>query len=345
MATNSKIEWTDDTWTPIRARAIDIQNDGAGKERIGWHCEHASPGCKNCYSEGINRRLGTRRDFKPTHLIHKLANGDQRGDVSVYLDEKMLLAPLHRKSSRMVFPCSMTDLFGRFVRDEWIDKVFAVIALTPRHRYQVLTKRADRMAAYLSDPDARNRIIGRAWEMLGHLPKYKHEGILQRPWPLPNVWAGASVEDEERAGERRAPLTSLAAAGWITWASYEPALGPVDWTGWEFLHWMVSGGESGQKARPSHPDWHRCARDFAAKHGIAYLFKQWGEWAPPTKLEDLRFLGDMMRAGKAVHVYGEGREHDGHFRKGDDHLLRIGKKAAGRLLDGVTHNSFPETPR
>lgn len=329
MAENTKIEWTDDTWTPIRARTDEIQNDGGGRQRVGWHCEHASPGCKNCYAESINRRLGTGRDFKPAALVHKTANGDTRGDVVVYLDEKMLLAPLRRKSPRMVFPCSMTDLFGRFVREYWIDRMFAVMALSPRHTYQVLTKRADRMAAYLTAPGARERIIGEAWDILGHLPKYKHCGILDRPWPLPNVWTGVSVEDQERADERRRAALALAAAGWITWVSYEPALGPVEWAGWESLRWMVSGGESGNSARPTHPDWHRGARDFCAAHDVAYTFKQWGSWAPGSTF--------------AEHIpSGTYCDFDGALRSDDERVWKVGKKAAGRLLDGREHNEFPE---
>lgn len=332
MAENSAIEWTDDTWTPIRARVIEITSDGGGRERIGWHCEHASPGCKNCYSEGINRRLGTGLDFKPAHLVHtiKFSHGvsDERGSVRMFLDEKMLQAPLRRRRPRMIFPCSMTDLFGRFVEEHWLDKVFAVMALSPRHTYQVLTKRADRMAAYLTAPGVRNRVIGEAWSLLGQLPKYKHEGILERPWPLPNVWVGVSVEDQERADERRPAAAMLAAASWATWVSYEPALGPVDWAGWEFLRWMVSGGESGTKARPTHPDWHRSTRDWCAAHGIPYLFKQWGEWAPGS------VFADHIPSGTYC-------DFDGSLAIDDDRVWKVGKKAAGRLLDGVTHDGFP----
>jgi protein gp37 len=339
VAENSSIEWTDDTWTPIRARVIEITDDGAGRERIGWHCEHASPGCKNCYSEGINRRLGTGRDFKPAQLRHQLANGDQRGDVTVFLDEKMLLAPLRRKGARMVFPCSMTDLFGRFVEERWIDKMFAVMALSPRHTYQVLTKRADRMAEYLTAPGVRGRVIGEAWNLLGLLPKYEHGGILERLWPLPNVWAGVSVEDQERGDERRPHAERLAIAGWTTWVSYEPALGPVDWAGWEFLHWMVSGGESGPKARPTHPNWHRATRDWCATHRVAYLFKQWGEWNPGN-------VHEAVAAKTSVRVERTGAVHPWppafDLASGDWCMHKVGKKAAGRLLDGVTHDGFPE---
>ncbi|TIO72204.1 DUF5131 family protein, partial [Mesorhizobium sp.] len=109
MADKSAIEWTDATWTPIRARVWEIQNDGSGKERIGWHCEHASEGCRFCYAEGFNRRLGTGRDFKPGELYREEKRGYNNGEVKLFLDEEMLTAPLRWKKPRMIFVCSMTD--------------------------------------------------------------------------------------------------------------------------------------------------------------------------------------------------------------------------------------------
>src|SRR5258708_31121882 len=128
MADKSAIEWTDATWNPIRAR-----NKKTGK--VGWHCEHATTGCVNCYAEGFNKRLGTGLDFKPGH----------RKDIELFLDEAMLTQPLRWKKPRMIFVGSMTDMFADFVPVEWIDKIFAIMALTPWHTYQLLTKRAQRM--------------------------------------------------------------------------------------------------------------------------------------------------------------------------------------------------------
>ena len=119
MGERSKIEWTDASWTPIRAR-----NRITGK--LGWHCTHASPGCVHCYAEDMNRHVGTGLPFKPGH----------EKDIEVFLDETMLLTPLCWKRPRKIFVCSMTDLFADFVPDEWIDKMFAVMALTPQHTYQ-----------------------------------------------------------------------------------------------------------------------------------------------------------------------------------------------------------------
>src|SRR5258706_9709148 len=167
MGAKSDIEWTDASWTPIRARTPD------GK--TGWHCEHASEECRFCYAEAFNRRLGTGLDFKPGH----------RKDIEIFLDSRMLLFPLQWKRPRKIFVCSMTDLFADFVPDDFIDQMFAVMALSPRHTFQVLTKRPLRMRDYLSDNN-RTLHIARAGAGLGDL----WWGSWLKPWPLPNVWLG-----------------------------------------------------------------------------------------------------------------------------------------------------------
>ena len=141
MADNTKIQWTDASWNPIRAR-----NNATGK--VGWHCVHKSAGCAGCYAEGFNMRLGTGLPFKPA----------SERDVTIFLDDRMLTQPLRWRRSRMIFVCSMTDLFADFVSDDMIDKVFAVMALAPAHTFQVLTKREDRMLEYCSHPMTAFRI-------------------------------------------------------------------------------------------------------------------------------------------------------------------------------------------
>ena len=320
MGAISSIEWTDASWTPIRAR-----NRATG--RAGWHCTHVSEACRNCYAEGINKRLGTGLAFKPGHLK----------DVEIFLDEAMLLAPLRWRKPRKIFVCSMTDLFADFVPDEMIDKVFAVMALAPQHTFQVLTKRPERMLAYLTKPyslgqfititDDGRRIDTPAAEvhvrsaMVELLPKApphalnaaaawqdEHcpgDGFLRR-WPLPNVWLGTSAEDQPAADARIPDLLATPAA--VRFVSYEPALGPINLrsidisgdeevlplgAGWldrleedeveaPRIDWVICGGESGPHARPMHPDWARSLRDQCATAGVPFFFKQWGEWGPPT---------------------------------------------------------------
>lgn len=330
MGAKTSIEWTDASWTPIRARAWEQSGDGVVKERIGWHCEKVSAGCKNCYAEPINRRLGTGLDYKPSHLM--------RADVSVFLDETMLLAPLKWRKARRIFVCSMTDLFADFVTDEMIDRVFAVMALCPQHTFQVLTKRPERMRAYFAaiaadpDRDARSKlaIAGLGGALLASL----EAAARMDRGPLPNVWLGVSVEDQEAADARIPHL--LATPATVRFLSCEPLLGPVDLTaipkmlrggmldvnaltGVESMTplepdlcrgsrvgWVIVGGESGHGARPMHPDWARSLRDQCAAAGVAFHFKQWGQWAS---------VGATF--------------------------LDVGKKAAGRLLDGVTHDGMP----
>ena len=167
-----------------------------------------------------------------------------------------------------------------------------------------------------------------------------HDGTYAGPWPLPNAWIGASVENQDAANERRAPLQALAEQGWNTWVSNEPAVGPVDWSGWEFIRWLVSGGESGYGAEPSHPDWLRMARDWAARNGIPFYAKQWGEWGEPESIE---------KTGVAHTGWWEDAPEDGGVaRRGfgerdvDEIVYRVGKRAAGHFLDGQEHLAYPE---
>jgi len=311
MGSKTSIEWTrgDDgsagaTWNPIRAR-----NLATGK--IGWHCEHVSEGCRNCYSESMNRRLGTGLDFKPGH----------RADVEIFLDEKMLLAPLRWKKPRRVFVNSMTDTFAEFVKDEWIDRMFAVMALAPQHTFQVLTKRPGRMQTYCCDPQSQ-----RIWRLACNMgqPGRALSATLAKfgsPWPLPNVWLGVSAEDQATFEERRQSLRDTPAA--VRFFSLEPLLGPIDIgpalvTG--CYHWTIVGGESGPHARPMNPQWARDIRDQCKAAGVAFFHKQNGEYASVSEVE-----------GEGAHF---------HFDDGRT-VRRVGKKAAGRLLDGIEHNGMP----
>lgn len=278
MGAKTGIEWTGATWTPIRAR-----HRTTGK--IGWHCVHASPGCKFCYSEGINHRLGTGLAFRP----------DQAADIEIFLDEQMLLAPLRWRRPRMIFVCSMTDLFADFVRDEWIDAVFAVMALCPQHTFQVLTKRSARMRRYCQQPsDGLFRAVDRLH------PAHDGDGALVTlpAWPLPNVWKGGSVEDQPRADERIPHLLATPAA--VRFLSCEPLLGPLrlasepcEMEGVNWLEgyagsdppipridWLICGGESGPHARPMHPDWARGLRDQCVAAGVPFFMKQMTKRAP-----------------------------------------------------------------
>jgi protein gp37 len=356
MADGSKIEWTDASWNPIRAR-----NKKTGK--LGWHCEHATTGCAGCYAGAFNQRLGTGLPFKPGHL--------DNGDVELILDERMLNQPLGWKRPRKVFVCSMTDLFARFVLDAWLDRIFAVMALTPQHTYQLLTKRSDRMRRYFAAGRERlhTRWLLAAREVLGN----EADGVINGIFPLPNVWLGVSTERQREAEERIPDLLATPAA--VRFVSIEPLLGPIDLTALRYvdedaeirinalsaeawvensdsasaysnendgvtkLDWIIVGGESGKDARPMHPDWASGLRDHCAAAGVAFFFKQWGEWAPSSP-EDC--AGNPRSGWQACVAHP-------HIAKaaelcpeaGAKFVARVGRRAAGRLLDGVEHNGFP----
>ncbi|KUR71216.1 hypothetical protein AQZ52_11135 [Novosphingobium fuchskuhlense] len=153
--------------------------------------------------------------------------------------------------------------------------------------------------------------------------------------PPPGIWVGVSVEDQQRADERVADFRNTPAA--VHFVSYEPALGPVDWSGWGFVDQIIGGGESGPKARPAHPDWFRNTRDWCAAFGVEYFHKQNGEWQP-SELCSINCKAETIIFDASASVWRH--SHDGGWI-GDQAMCRVGKKAAGRLLDGVEHNGMP----
>ncbi len=314
MADNAKIEWTDATWNPITG------------------CTKVSAGCKHCYAEREWPRM--------TKLVPAYAGRDFT-DVRTHADR--LDQPLRWKKPRLIFVNSMSDLFHPDVPDSFLDKIFAVMVLADHHVFQVLTKRADRMRAYLTDPARKQRIYAALLAMCGGDADEQHLRKVAFQDAYPNVWLGVTVEDRA-AAEERVPLL-LATPASIRWLSCEPLLGAVSLTGLPGgpdadedvridglrgtfvtsprqetpsplsarINWVVAGGESGPKARPMHPDWARSLRDQCAAADVPFLYKQWGEWAPSAA----------------------------NSGEGDGLMARVGKKAAGRLLDGVQHDGWP----
>ena len=343
MAEHSTIEWTDATWNPITG------------------CSVVSPGCTNCYAMKL---AGTRLQHHPSRTgltTMSKAGPVWNGQVRFNLD--WLLQPLQWKTPRKIFVCAHGDLFADGVPDAWIDQVFAVMALAPQHTFQVLTKRSGRMREYFeSRSDARSPTgfqcprINHILNVADRMARTDHPLAFRALAELllagkvtahfPNVWLGTTTEDQQRADERRDDLAELAKQGWTTFVSYEPAIGPIDWSGWGFLSQLISGGESGSGARPSHPDWHRASRDFCDRHGIAYFFKQWGAWEvavdrgrddPDWRLDYTRKFGNHGNT-KWINLAGGCGFHGDRFHV----MRRVGKAAAGRLLDGIEHNGMPE---
>jgi protein gp37 len=375
---NTPIQWTDATWSPVRARVkedagaiaeakgytslVQIATKMAG--HVGPHCEHVSPGCENCYSEANGCRClpangtGLPFDRRSTDL------------VDIFLDENIRLQPLRWKRGRKIFVCSQTDLFGEFVPDELIDRVFAAMAICPQHTFQVLTKRADRMSQYISS--AQDRLQARFYldrcAPVKRIAAVKLARSLTRaesreplPWPLPNVWLGVSAENQEWADKRIPSLLRTPAAK--RFISAEPLLGPIDLqnvyegtTGRSALHvkasawnglsalpeqhvdWVICGGESGPGARPMHPDWARWLRDQCVASNVAFHFKQWGAWEPIPHWIPARPTKDQIAIDlEGSYVDDEVNPDD----VGGQRFARVGKKAAGRVLDGCTWDEFP----
>lgn len=273
MATN--IQWTDETWNPVTG------------------CTKVSQGCKNCYAEKV---------FPRAYSKDQWPNGDgtfrPRRFTDVECHPARLAAPLSWKKPRRVFVNSMSDLFHEDVPFEFIDEVFAVMALRTRHTFQVLTKRPERMREYMSGD--RTGVLEQAFETVANrhgdvAGSVAHENVQARGWPPPNVWLGVSVEDQATADERIPLLLETPAA--LRWVSYEPALGPVDFrcvkvgasrslyranalTGDGFdgrpLDWIVVGGESGPGARPFDIEWARSTVRQCKDAGVACFVKQLG---------------------------------------------------------------------
>lgn len=295
MSANTAIEWTDATWNPVTG------------------CTRLSEGCRNCYAEVMAARFNKPGQWGEglAQIVQTPQGKDHRWTGQVRFNEQALLAPLRWKKPRRIFVCSTSDLFQDAVPDEWIDRVFAVMALAPQHTFQVLTKRAGRMREYM------DLAVGRIADQIMVLRKTDiavragmgPSAVAPLPhirpgaawWPLANVWLGVSVEDQAAADTRIPVLLATPAAK--RFLSCEPLLGPMQlgnidcqrlglgfyWinalTGAHDdmtrpcapvpkLDWVIVGGESGPGARPMHPDWARSLRDQCAAAGVPFFMKQ-----------------------------------------------------------------------
>lgn len=214
MANNSKIEWTESTWNPITG------------------CTKISPGCKHCYAERMSIRL--KAMGQPNYV-----NG-----FRLTLHEQVLEMPLRWKRPQTIFVNSMSDLFHKGVPFEFVSKIFDVMVRASHHRFQVLTKRSNRL--------------------LELSPKLT--------WPS-NVWMGVSVENSDYLF-RIEHLRQTDAK--IKFVSFEPLLGPIHDLDLEGIDWVIVGGESGPKARPLDPEWVREIRNHCLSAEVPFFFKQWG---------------------------------------------------------------------
>jgi protein gp37 len=262
---DTSIEWTNKSWNPIRARRAMLDDS----VRVGWHCEPVSGGCKFCYAEEINGRFGTLLEYKPGHLK----------DVEIFMDERMEREPLKWREPAMVFPCSMTDLFGDFVHVDLILRMFAVMSMTPHLTYQVLTKRPQRMCELSIYFERRWRETeGQRYNLALAIGGDLERAEIARAssWPLPNIWFGTTTEDQESYDQRVPWLSSTPAA--VRFISVEPMIGPVRmpdpfFTGGP-VDWCIIGCESGRNARPFDLGWARGLIADCRTAGTAPFVKQ-----------------------------------------------------------------------
>lgn len=313
----TSIEWTDRSVNPIRAR-----NKKTGA--VGHYCVKIAPECANCYASGWQPRFKMPPFQEQVKLI-------RNGDIEIFLDQSRLQEVLRRREPTKWFWCDMTDMFGDWVPEEFIDQCFAVMANTPHHTHQVLTKRPERMREY----------------------------IVKSKRVLPNVWLIVSAGSQETADEFIPILLDTPAA--VRGLSAEPLLGPMhiglylsrtNMPGLSMmpgfrdplpgLDWVIAGGESGRHSRPVHPDWIRSLRDQCQITRTPFFFKQYGEWAPSTT----RPAGPSAIPWNLCKVITPGMPDHYSAVSADGEtattLVNVGKKAAGRLLDGREWSEFPK---
>ncbi|MFN3650051.1 MAG: DUF5131 family protein [Armatimonadota bacterium] len=351
MADKTGIEWTDATWNPIRG------------------CTRVSEGCRNCYAERVAGRFSG--PGQPYEGLARMTASGPRWTGAVCLVPEHLEDPIRWRKPRRIFVNSMSDLFHEGLGDAEIARVFEVICRSlkgrqphERHTYQILTKRAERMEQWFE------------WAERKYPGWFGSDGLLD----LGDVQLGVSVESQQTAEERIPHLLRVPVR--VRFLSCEPLLGPVDLTlvdhlfGWinaltgqtfdgdngnpvgsisaRGVDWVIVGGESGPGARPMHPDWARTLRDQCQAAGVAFHFKQWGEWKPISEMPEDEY--DPLyepapardpEATRRCRVATRAIQWDG----GDGYQLiqghcgyltfRVGKKRAGRTLDGRTWDEFP----
>jgi protein gp37 len=302
MGENTKIEWAHHTFNPWTG------------------CQKVSPGCDHCYAEGWAKRSG---------VVEWGPHANRRRTSSANWKKPLQWNKAAEVSGERyrVFCASLADVFDNQVDPSWRADLFALIKATPHLDWLLLTKRPENIAKMLPDD----------WG----------DGY-------PNVWLGTTVEDQDRMRRIGELLRNRAALHFL---SCEPLLGPVDispclsaywtaincpqarradgsWTG-QRISWVICGGESGPDARPMHPEWARSLREQCEAAGVAFFLKQWGEWVP---------LHALQSEGPEAVINAGGRNVSGSIDLQDyscARMFRVGKKAAGRLLDGREHNEFP----
>lgn len=312
MAENSGIEWTNHTFNP-------------------WSgCVKISEACANCYAANLPPAM--RRHAEWTKDAPRVPASESYWNGPIAWNAKAAKAGVRAR----VFCASVADVFEeRADLDPWRERLWKLIEATPALDWLLLTKRPHIMARWAES----------------------------HPWPV-NAWAGATVENQRRAEERIPHLLDVPAG--VRFLSMEPLGEAVDLSPWVYpkplpehcegdltpddcasgIHWVIVGGESGNRAKPMHPAWARSIRDQCVAAGVAFHFKQWGEWAPieaPPDGDPRHWRWSDGSGRGAVKTDGHGRPETHRWRDGKGAHFRVGKIEAGRGLDGRTWDEFPTT--
>lgn len=319
MSQNTTIEWADHTFNPWTG------------------CVKVSPGCDHCYAESWSKRAGAK--------VGKWGAGAPRvrttaANWKLPIKWEAGAEPFQAAHGRRqrVFCASLADVFDNEVDPQWRADLFDLIGRTPNLDWLLLTKRIGNVLGMLRPED----------------------------YSLLNLRIGVTIVNDEEAARDLVKLMRLPLPNFL---SMEPLLGLVDITPYlPFLNWVIAGGESGPGARPSHPDWYRSLRNQCAVAGVPFLFKQWGEWLPINQQEEA-FTNRLYKSNRIAKLHeDQGNLDDCYGRRctvpgtvvhmdGSTHgitepmaflqgtgamtTFKVGKKAAGRLLDGIEHNGFP----
>jgi protein gp37 len=292
----TKIEWTDETWNPI----------------IG--CRKISPGCQNCYAEKMAFRLGHGQLSKNEGLSLKYSriidcNSKTWNGRSEIIEESMI-RPMKWKKPKKIFVCSMGDLFHESVSFKWIDEVIKVIKQCPQHTFQILTKRPDRMLEYFKN----------YYQLI--------------PRMIRNIWLGVTAENQEQANFRIPILLEIPSI--MHFISIEPMVASVNmneigfhkfkaWLSGSYqysIKWVICGGETGQNARPLHPDWVINLKNNCVENNIPFFFKSWGEYWPCVS-------GRIYREKTIDFIDGVS-------------MAKVGKKLSGCMIEGKEYKQFPK---
>ncbi|MDL2306603.1 phage Gp37/Gp68 family protein [Desulfovibrio sp. OttesenSCG-928-C06] len=330
---NTKIEWCDVTWNPV----------------TGCPGPKVSPGCANCYAERmVYSRLRGRCGYHTALPF----------DIHTHADR--WLQPVKYKKPKRIFTCSMGDLFHERVSFGLVAKVFAVAALCPQHTFMILTKRPERMRAFMTDTScAANDRRGTMYQLFAGQAGLDPcmDGLR---WPLSNVWLGVTVCNQAEADVKIPVLLDTPAAK--RFVSVEPMLGPInlgfrrtptdrDYRGWngdgpidyvetarvDEIQWVICGGETGPKARPVNYAWVYKLAEQCWGAGTPFFFKGWGEWTPAFyqpdggyKVHQDASIPDGFKA--TPHIFAENP---------GIRMYRVGKRCSGRLLNEREWNEVP----